>query len=89
MSSFEQLIIPINTEKHPAADGVSLALTTVALSDGSRFTQADSGDDRYIVVSGPEGVIPSPDTGRYPFSERIARMALEHFDATGHLPSGL
>jgi len=89
MNSFEQLITPLKTETHPSADGVSFALTTVALSDSSRFVQADFGEDRYIIVSGPDGVIPPPDTGRYPFSERVARMALEYFDETGCLPSDL
>jgi len=85
MKNSEGLITPVKTEIFPDSDG-EMILTKVSFPDGSYSAEVDFGTDKYFVMSSPEGVIPKPDKGRYPYTERLAELAVEHFNETGTLP---
>jgi len=76
--------MPVITETHPSVNSIA-TLTKVTFADGSQFAEINFGTESYVVVSSPEGVVPTPDAGRYPFSERVAKVALDNFDKTGSL----
>lgn len=83
----EQFILPSNSKQYTEG---SATLTQTEFPDGAKISEIDfhDGSAPIRVVSDVEsGIVPAPDKGRYPYTERVAALVLDHFDQTGEFPA--
>ena len=80
-----EFILPDTSMYHKKSDGTRLHVNNFA--DGTCSTEVSLSDaNRYLVVTIDGEVVPKPGDDRYPFTNQLAKIAIEHFNEHDSLP---